>query len=204
MMAPDETPQIETDAERLERAPGRAFEWVMREVELPDETTRTALREAFLSVANEGHGKAVRTLERVWPESARWPSGEAYLRSIGWLPPSERIGDQECDDEEVDAYEYDGYELMDLLFHRLLQVAHRMYCDEQVRRALDPVSPPRIKSYTHAILNRGCDWWEDDPCGLGVDKIVSIEEGLRQLEQPAHEHPRCQCTVNPYPTGGGA
>lgn len=188
--------ECETDAERMRHSPGRAFDWAMREVSMPSESAQAELREAFLAVVHDDHTKAVRTLERAWPEGARWLSGEAYLRTLGWRAPDDFGGDDEAHDAWADGY--DGPELMELLYQRLLHATHRIYRDVQVRRVLDPASPQRIRTYTHALLNRDGDF-RGDPCGLGVDKIISIEEALALMQQPAHHHPVCRCTVDPFP-----
>lgn len=179
----------ETDAQRMQRAPGRAFDWVLQELVLPTQAAQVALRDAFIAVANEGHRKAVRAMEHAWPADAHWPSGEAYLRSIGWLSPDE-FGD------DPDAY--DGPELMELLYQRLVHVAHRLYRDVQVRQVLDPSSPCKVKSYTHACVNRHGDF-QEDCCNQGTDRVVSIQEALELMAQPAHNHPACRCTVDPFP-----
>lgn len=187
---------MESDQERMSHAPARAFDWVARELVLPSDESRKQLCAAFLAVVYEGHSKAVRTLERAWPKSAHWPSGEAYLRTLGWRHPDELE-----DDDDADAYAdaYEGPELIELLFARLFHVAHRLYRDEQVRRVLDPNSPTRIKHYTGARVNGFSHWLDEDPCGLGVDRIISVAEALALLEQPAHPHPACHCSVDPHP-----
>lgn len=50
--------ECETDAERMRHAPGRAFDWAMREVSMPSESAQAELREAFLAVVYDGHTKA--------------------------------------------------------------------------------------------------------------------------------------------------
>lgn len=185
----------ETDAERLKHAPGRAFEWVSRELVLPNEESRESFKSAFLSAAHGGHEKVLSVLERAWPEGARWPSGEDYLRSIGWRAP-----DDFSDDDEVEAHaeEYDGPELIELLYQRLIHVCSRVYRDQQVCSLIDPRSPHRNPKYTHALLNRDGDFL-GNPCGCGVDKVISIDDALKLMEQPAHANPACNCTVGPFP-----
>ncbi|MEO8118022.1 MAG: hypothetical protein ABI606_01710 [Rhodoferax sp.] len=163
----------------------------MREVEMPTEATREALREAFLAVVNEGHAKAVRTLERAWPAAARWPSGEAYLRSQGWR------SDEEISQADEESYDYDGPELMELLLQRLRHVTGRLYRDTQVR-AFIAQGLSSHWSRTHVVVNRH-DFRDEDPCGFGPDRVVSIEEGLKLMLEPAHSHPTCGCTVDPHP-----
>lgn len=191
-------PVVESDAQRLATAPGRAFDWMARELNMPTLEALNDLRRAFLSAYGEGHGKAVRLLESCWPDGSHWPQGEAYLRAIGWRPSDEFV-----DDDEADAYAdiYEGPELMELLYLRLFHVSHRLYRDEQVRNMLDPASPQRVPQYTHALLNRD-GIFRSDPCGHGADKIISIEEALRLMEQPAHTHPACMCTIDPFPITG--
>lgn len=188
----------ESDAQRLKEAPEKAFDWVARELEMPNAKALEDLRSAFLSVYGEGEGKAVRVLEGHWAGGARWPKGEAYLRTLGWRSPDEFI-----DDDEADSYAdtYRGPELLGLLYQRLFHVSHRLYRDKQVRNMLAPASPQRVPHYTHARLNRDGDF-RGDPCGHGVDKIISIEEALRLMEQPAHTHPACACTIDPFPITG--
>lgn len=177
-----------------DNAPERAFDWVMREVELPSESARGALRTAYLRTQNAGHEEGVRAMKTSWPDSARWPSGEMYLRSLGWRPEAEFT-----DDEQYDAYidNYDGPELLDLLYGRLTHVCRRIHRDAEVLRIIDPASPTRDRHFTHAIVNR-FGWDDHDPCGFGNDKIISIKDALKLLEQPAHTHPACRCTVDPY------
>lgn len=171
-----------------------AFEWVALELQFPTDAQRQAFKDVFLAARNEGQ-RAYRKMEAAWPEGARWLSGEEYLRTLGWRPPAELTGNDQADIDE-----YDGPELMELLYHRLFHVGNRLYRDAQVRQVLDPASPQRIHAYTHAHLNRH-NGFQGDPCGHGVDKIVSIEEGLRHMEQPSHSHPACCCTVDPFPVG---
>lgn len=180
----------ESDAERMKHAPARAFEWVLPELVIPTGTAQMLLREAFFASIWEGSRKGTRMLEKAWPDGARWPSGEAYIRTLGWRAP-----DEFSDDEAADTYadEYSGPELMELLHHRLVHVAHRMYRDAQVSRVLKHGKP-----YTHARLNRDGEVW-GDCCGLGIDKIIDIQEALRLLEHPAHAHPACRCTIDPFP-----
>lgn len=167
----------------------QAFDWVMREVEMPSQDARAAFYDAFMSVRNEGHNKAMRVLRPTWVPGAQWCNGEGYLRVLGWLPS------EEIDEEEDD---YDGPELMELLFQRLRHVHHRMYRAPQVRAFIDPASPTRWGRCTHVMVNRN-DWRRTDPCGIGPNKLMSIEEGLAFMQEPAHSHPACGCTVDPYP-----
>lgn len=189
---------IESDAKRLAAAQGRAFDWVARELCMPTPGALDDLRRAFLAVYGEGQSKAVRMFEGHWPDGAHWPQGEAYLRTLGWRAPGEF-----ANDDEADAYAdtYEGPELMELLYQRLFHVSQRLYRDEQVRNMLGPASPQRVPQYTHALLNRDGDF-RGDPCGHGVDKIISIDEALRLMGQPAHTHPACACTIDPFPITG--
>lgn len=187
-----------SDAERSAAAPRLAFEWVFQEITLPSEQAKSAMLNTWLRVANAGHDAGVRALENCWPEAASWQSGESYLHSFGWRPASD-FGD---DDEAADAYAdtYGGPELMDLLYRRLQHVCQRIYRDQQVRSVIDPASPKRVQSYTGVVINR--DGWtpkKDDPCGFGPNVRGSIAEGLAMLSTPAHQHPACTCTVDPYP-----
>ena len=169
--------EYESDTQRMQAAPKRAFDWVAQELTLPNEQVKSTLCDAYLSTANAGERQAARALAFAWTEGCEWKSGEAFLQSKG---------------------AWDVSDLMALLYGRLCQVAHRIYCDEQVRRVLDPSSPHRITAYTHGNINRH-EFRDDDFCGQGIDRIVSIEEALRFLEQPAHAHPACSCTVDPFP-----
>lgn len=167
----------------------------MQEVELPSEAERLALRAAFLSVVYDGQAKAVRALERAWPSGARWPSGEAYLRTLGWRTP-----DELTDSDEADAYadNYDGPELMALLYQRLFHVSNRMHRDEQVRGFLDPTSSYFSTRCVGVVVNRfGLLSKRQDPCGIGKNKRFGKEEALELLRSPAHSHPACRCTVDP-------
>lgn len=175
----------------------QAFDWVVCEITFPNETAREALHQAFLTIATDGYDTAVRVLGRVWSEDARWPNAEAYLRTLGW----HRRADF-ADDGQWTAYidDYDGPEVLDLLYSRLSHVAHHLFRNAQVRSILDPRSPGYVRAYTHAVLNKEHDWYEwGDPCGVGIDKIISIEDALPMLAQPAHPHPACRCTIDPFP-----
>jgi hypothetical protein len=181
----------------------RAFDWVMREVQLPSDAARAALRAAWLSVVNAGHDKGIRALEKAWHTGAHWPSGEAYLRTLGWCAP-EDFGD-DTDAVETWADEYDGPGLMELLYRRLWHVNNRLYRDPQVRAGIDPASPTRWPGYTHVIINRDSDWMHEswpygEACGYKPDTLFSIQEGLKMLREPAHAHPACWCTIDPHPT----
>lgn len=176
-----------------------AFDWVAHEITFPNEGVRDALRQEFLTVANDGRNTAVRVLGRVWSEEVCWPKAEAYLRTLGWHSRADF-----ADEKQWDAYidNYDGPELLDLLHSRLLHVAHHLFRNAQVRSMLDPRSPGRIPAYTHAVLNQYHESiGEDDVCGVGLNKIISIEAALAMLAQPAHPHPACHCTIDPFPVG---
>ena len=173
----------------IEDTTGPAFDWVARELVFVDEETKDSLLAAFSKHRNDGARKLVRALAHAWG-ATRWPSGEAYLRSLGWRPKSERDS----------RYDYDGDELMDLLANRLTHVAHRIFRDEQVRSEIDPRSASHIKSYTHVVINRA--HWHDgerNACGIKKGSLLSAEAGLRFLREPAHQHPACDCTADPYP-----
>ena len=185
-----------SDQQRFAESPSDAFNWVAQELDFPTPEAMDRLRRAFLAVFGDSHSKAVRALESCWPDGARWPEGEAYLRTLGWRSPSEF-----ADDDEADAYNnaYKGPELMELLYQRLFHVTHRIYRDAQVRELIEPSLPTRLSKYTAVILNRdGLLTKRQDPCGIGPNKKMSIAEGLEVLRQPAHAHPACRCTVDPY------
>ena len=187
---------IESDAQRLAAAPGRAFDWVARELSMPTPKALDDLRRAFLSAYGEGHEKAVRLLEGNWPSGSHWPQGEAYLRTLGWRSPDEFGNDDVAHDAWGD--EYEGPEVMDLLYQRLFHVSSRLYRDEQVRSFLDSSSPYFSKKCIGVVVNRdGMLTKREDPCGFGKNKRLGKEEGLELLREPAHEHPACRCTVDP-------
>lgn len=182
----------------MSTAPEKAFDWVFNEVILPSDQAKADLRSTWLRVANSGHEAGVRSLSLVWPDSASWSNGESYLRSLGWRPDSDFGDDVEAADLYADTY--DGPGLVDLLFMRLTHVCHRISRDLQVRSLIDPASPNRSQAYTGVIVNR--NGWiseEEDPCGYGPDRLASVDEGLLLLQEPAHRHPACRCTVDPYP-----
>ena len=173
----------------LQETTAPAFAWVARELVWADDSVRPLLLGAFSRHRHDGHRKVVKALASEWGDT-QWPSGEAYLRTLGWLPQAERGAD----------YAYDGDDLMDLLAQRLAHVAHRMLRDAQVRAAIDPRSPTHVKSYTQVVINR--DHWHDgerNACGIKKASLLSIEAGLRFLREPAHQHPACDCTADPHP-----
>ena len=184
----------ESDAQRLKETPEKAFDWVARELEMPTPKAMDDFRSAFLSIHGEGHNKAVRVLEDSWPDGAHWPQGEAYLRTLGWRSAEEFWDDDEAHDAWAD--EYAGPTLLELLFQRLMHVCHRMFRDTQVLRLLSHRLPRGDVVYSHLHLNRNADW-RGDPCGIGIDRIVTIQEGMVHLQHPAHEHPACGCTIDP-------
>lgn len=162
------------------------FDWVMREVQMPSDSAREAFFKAYATVHNAGHDKAVAVLRRAWPAGASWPSGEQYLRSMGWLPDDEMPADEEVHD-------YDGPDLQELLFGRLFHVTHRLGRDAQIREYIDS----QVRPWTRKIIiNR--DYWRGKVlCGVGRNRAVSIEEGLALMRDPAHAHPACACTFDP-------
>jgi len=182
-----------SEALSIEMAPAKAFDWVARDLEMPTPKDMDDLRRAFLSIHGEGHSKAVRVLESNWPAGAHWPRGEAYLRTLGWRS-SEEFGDDEAHDAW--ANEYSGPTLLELLFKRLMHVGHRMFRDTQVLGLLSHRLRNGDMVYSHLHLNRNADW-RGDPCGIGIDRIVTIQEGMVHLQHPAHEHPECMCTIDP-------
>ncbi len=181
--------QNQFDVPDLNSTSGPAFDWVAQELELPDAATRQTLRDTFVQHRHAGFDKLHRALVKAWASGARWPSGEAYLRSQGWRPDDEGGSD--------DDYEGDG--LVELLSHRLLRVAHRMFRDAQVRVAIHPDSPIKVGRYTHVCINQ--DHFDDEPtaCGIRPGSLISIDAGLIFLRQPAHKHPACDCTADPHP-----
>lgn len=184
-MADNEFPQPDH-----EQCADAGFDWVARELVFSDPAARTALKRAFLRHRNDGSRKLVRSLCDAAPGLA-WPSGETYLRTLGWRPASERDAN----------YSYRGDEPMSLLAARLTHVAHRLYRDVQVRAFVDPRSPTHWDQCTHVIINRN-HFHEDDernPCGIRKGSLLSIAAGLRFMREPAHAHPACDCTVDPHP-----
>lgn len=166
----------------LESTSGEAFDWLSRELELPDESTRQALREAFIRLRNAPSRKAAKELKALWPASARWPSGEAWLKS------------EECQRKE-------SLETLLMLLHvRFCRVAHRIFRYAQVRSIIHPESPSRVPSFTHAILNRHCLSSDNGAniCGVKVDHVVPISVALHFMGKLAHKHPECDCTVDPF------
>ncbi len=73
----------------LQETTAPAFDWVARELVFADESARPLLLDAFSRHRNDSHRKLVKALEEAW-HAVSWPSGEAYLRSLGWLPKGER------------------------------------------------------------------------------------------------------------------
>ena len=174
----------------LHSTSGPAFDWVAQELELPDAVTRQRLRNAFIQHRHDGFNKLSRSLAQAWAPGSRWPSGEAYLRSHGWQP----------EDEGGSVGSYEGDDLVELLAHRLSRVAHRMFRDPQVRSVIHPDSPTKVKRYTQVCINgHHFDDDERNACGIRAGSLLSIEAGLVFLRQPAHKHPACDCTADPYP-----
>ncbi len=181
----------ESDRERSAKAPERAFEWVAQELQFPSPTARNELKAVFLTVVNLGHSAAVRALGKVWDNGTCWASGEDYLRSLGWKSPGElELLHQDALEEYLDTY--DGPDLLDVLHGRLVHVSHRMYRDHQVKSMLSWTS----NYFDCATLNR-FHQKDEDICGIGVDRRVSVEEALKHMENPVHSHPACQCTIDP-------
>ncbi|MDZ7862655.1 hypothetical protein [Acidovorax sp.] len=184
----------DSDAERFEGTPAGAFDLVALELAMPTRKALDELRHAFLSIYGEGHDKAVRMLEGHWPDGAHWQRGEAYLRTLGWRSADEFVGVDEAQAEWMDAY--DGPTLLELLFQRLMHLTHRMFRDPQVLGLLSHRYPSGDVVYSHLHLNRNAGW-RGDPCGIGIDRIVPVEEGMVHLQNPAHAHPACRCTIDP-------
>lgn len=167
-----------------------AFDWVAQELEFSSDFARAALCNTFLSVINAGHGKATRALRLAWATGVRWPSGEAYLHTKGW-----HLENESGDDTAV---EYDGPDPSELLYERMIHVTSRIMRNSQIREILDPTSARHDPTYTHALLNKHGDLF-GDPCNFGINKIISSHEALQIIERPAHDHPACRCTVDPFP-----
>lgn len=158
----------ESDAERMQNAPTRAFDWVAQELLFPSEQARDILKQAFLKNANQGHDKGARELLSAWTTGLRWTSGEQWL--------------QACANDS----------LQGLLFARLMHVAHRIYRDPQVVRAIH-----EFPDVTQVIINRDASYLGTDPCGFGFDVVLDAAGALPLLQRPACEHPACRCTVDP-------
>ena len=160
---------VETDTQRMELAPGRAFDWVAQELLFPSDQARHALRQAFLKNASQGHDKGTRELCRAWTDGIRWLSGEQWLQV-------------RKDDS-----------LQSLLFHRLVHVSHRIYRDPQVLHAIR-----NFPDVTQVVINKDAgSFREDDPCGFGFDTVMAIEQAVLILQRPACEHPACWCSIDP-------
>jgi len=178
------------DGERAEVAPAQAFEWVSKELVWPDAGARQEMKDAWLAHANAGHRKLAKELRKAWASGVHWPRGEAYARTLGWLPPQER----------AEQPRYRGDDPSDLLAQRLSHVAHRIYRDPQVRQSIDPDSPLHTGRYTHVEINRNhFHDSERNACGIRKESLMSIEAGLVFMREPAHKHPACDCTVDPFP-----
>lgn len=168
---------------KLGSTAGPAFDWLCQELELPNEAARLTLRQAFVDQHNQGSRNAAKKLVPLWPEGARWPSGEAWIKNKA-SGLRDRVDD-----------------LMFLLHMRHVRVAHRLYRDAQVRSMIHPESPDRIPSYTHVIVNSinfSEDAAETNICGLKYGHVMSIAAGLVFMQKPAHTHPECHCTIGPY------
>lgn len=168
-----------------ESTSGPAFDWLLTELELPPGADIAALRQAFIDLRNQGARNAAKKLLAVWPAGARWPSGEAWLKD-----PASGLRDRAED-------------LMFLLHVRHTRVAHRLYRHAQIRAAIHPDSPDRDERYTHVIINKlnlSDDESETNICGLKYGQTMSIAAGLRFMQKPAHSHPECDCTIDPWRT----
>lgn len=177
------------DAQRMRAAPAQAFEWVAQELIGSDAFACQALQAVWLEHANDPQ-KLIRELRKIWSTGVHWPSGEAYARTLGWLPEQER----------AKGFKYRGDDPPALLAHRLMHVAHRIYRDPQVRALIDPASPTKWGRCTHVCINQ--DHFDDEErnvCGIRQGALLSIQAGLLFMREPAHKHPACDCTIDPYP-----
>lgn len=159
---------VETDAQRMELAPSRAFDWVAQELVFPSDQARYKLKQAFLTNANQGRDKGARELRRAWTDGISWLLGEQWLK--------------ECEDDS----------LQGLLFHRLVHVVHRIYRDPQVLHAIRTFS-----DVTQVIINKHASYRGSDPCGFGFDLVMDAQQALPLLQRPACMHPACWCTIDP-------
>lgn len=167
----------------LESTSGPAFDWLLQELELPPGADTAALREAFMRLRHEGARNAAKKLLAVWPEGAHWPSGEAWVKDKA-SGLRDRLED-----------------VLFLLHVRHGRVAHRLYRHAQIREAIHPDSPHRNNRYTRVIINRlnlSDDDAETNVCGLKFGQTMSIAAGLVFMQKPAHAHPDCHCTIDPY------
>lgn len=158
-----------------------AFDWLCHELELPSEASRQVLRQAFIDLHGQGSRNAASKLIGLWPDGARWPNGQAWLAS----------GKSKWNDTLED--------LMFLLHVRHTRVAHRLYTDAQVRNFIHPESPHRLPGTVYAIINKinfDDDNAETNICGIPYAHVVSVQEGLAFMKQPAHEHPECHCSIS--------
>lgn len=161
----------ESDSERMQNAPSRAFDWVAQELFFPSEQSRNQLRQAYLTNHNEGHAKGTRELRKAWTAGIRWPSGERWL-------------------EEGSAGDED---LQDLLFTRFVHVTFRLYRDTQVLHVMH-VCP----EVSQVIINKDAGLFrERDHCGFGFDVLMSAEKAKSLLQRPACPHPACRCSIDP-------
>ena len=162
----------ESDLDRMQNAPSRAFDWVAQELFFPSEQSRHQLRQAYLTNCNEGHAKGARELRKAWSVGIRWPSGENWLEA----------GSSEDEDED----------LQDLLFHRLVHVTHRIYRDPQVLYAIRTFA-----DVTQVILNKDASYRGVDHCGYGFDLVMDAQQAIPLLQRPACSHPACWCSIDP-------
>lgn len=157
-----------SDSERMQNAPGRAFDWVAQDLNFPSDQARYALRQAFLTNANQSRDKGARELRRAWTDGIRWLSGEQWLN--------------QCEDDS----------LQGLLFHRLVHVTHRIYRDPQVLYAIRTFS-----DVTQVIINKDASYRGVDPCGFGFDLVMDAQQAIPLLQRPACQHPACWCSIDP-------
>ena len=166
----DKAPPIVT----WEDAPSIAFDWVAASMIFPSDRAKEALKRAYIQSHNQGQNTALKALRMNWETGTAWPSAEEWL-----------------DGDDLEELPDDA--LLELLFMRLENVAHRLVRNRQVWDILQ--SDPSVHT---VIVNRGqADYREQDYCGFGFDLLLEVKQAIFLLQTPACEHPTCSCTVDP-------
>ena len=165
------------------------FNWVVSELALPVEH-HEAIFNAVYTTLYDGLDRRLKVFRLVWPEGAQWPSGHSYLQE------SER---QAMEDED-EWHEGDPLpqvaerELFKLLLMRFSCVAQRLYRNEQIR---DFYRDSWLRKRHPFIEMNRCHCEEHALCGRTSSVQLSIEEGLRLMEELTCAHPACRCTFDP-------
>lgn len=175
---------------RLTRAEFRpAFDWVARELTLPD-ANRDAIFEAVHASLYDGLERRLKAIYAVWPEGGQWPTGHTYLQESSRQELEEDDEWQEGDDLP----QVSQRELIKLLLIRFTHVAQRLYRNRQVR---DFYKDDLLrKRHPFIEMNRNaCE--ENALCGRESKVQLSVDEGLRLMEELVCSHPACRCTFDP-------